>query len=64
MGNNSLNIWGIITRYFCGLLVLFQVAVEMTPSSFRLVRNLSLFSEGFPTHSVCGNDNLINIWNY
>ena len=24
--------------------------------SFRLVRNLSLFSEGFPTHFACGND--------
>ena len=26
--------------------------------SFRLVRNLSLFSEGFPTRFACGNDNL------
>ncbi len=25
--------------------------------SFRLVRNLSLFSEGFPTRFTCGNDN-------
>ena len=25
--------------------------------SFRLVRNLSLFSEGFPTRFACGNDN-------
>ena len=24
--------------------------------SFRLVRNLSLFSEGFPTRFACGND--------
>jgi hypothetical protein len=26
--------------------------------SFRLVRNLSLFSEGFPTRFACGNDSL------
>jgi len=26
--------------------------------SFRLVRNLSLFSEGFPTRSTCGNDKM------
>jgi hypothetical protein len=25
--------------------------------SFRLVRNLFLFSEGFPTRFACGNDN-------
>jgi len=29
--------------------------------SFRLVRNRSLFSEGFPTRFACGNDNLCGL---
>jgi hypothetical protein len=38
--------------------------VSSATMSFRLVRNLSLFSEGFPTPECfrdCGNDNLCGL---
>jgi hypothetical protein len=34
-------------------------ATSPSTLSFRLVRNLSLFSEGFPTRFACGNDNTL-----
>ena len=46
------------------LLIQSSVKLRSAPMSFRLVRNLSLSSEGFPTPESfrdCGNDNLCGL---